>query len=227
MKLIQDQTEMASSLMDAGQAPAAVRMLGEALRFEPDNLSLQLSFARALLRADNPRGAERVLLEIAKRTPSNLAVRVNVSLVAQALGKTNEALAAADQALELATNNASAYLARANALLAMERDREALESLETVARLDPQDAGVRVQIGDVLLLNLGQTNAALRSYQKASDVDPTLAAAQVRLAQLHIEAGRTNEARQAVARLKRIAPEDRSIEILESRLARAEKGKGS
>jgi predicted Zn-dependent protease len=84
-----------------------------------------------------------------------------------------------------------------------------------------------VQIGDVLLLNLGQTNAALQSYQKASDVDPTLAAAQVRLAQLHIEAGRTNEARQAVARLKRIAPEDRSIEILESRLARAEKGKGS
>ncbi|MDQ2687884.1 MAG: tetratricopeptide repeat protein, partial [Armatimonadota bacterium] len=94
------------------------------------------------------------------------------------LKRYEEALAASEQALELAPNDAQALYSKAVALEGLDRDEEsqtvyeqALTAYGQVIRLDASDPQAWFRKG-VALSQLGQTEQALASFEKALELDP-------------------------------------------------------
>jgi tetratricopeptide (TPR) repeat protein len=176
----------------------------------------------ALNRGGQPAKAQAVCARILQIDPNNLAATIAMSLAAAALGDTNQALQWADQAIQLSPASAQTHLAKANALLAGERDAEALDALLEASRYDPKNAGLHLQIGDVLLLNLDRADQALEHYRTACGLNPALVSAQIRLARMLIEQENTGEAKRVLTVIRKLDPANPALAILESQLPRDE-----
>jgi tetratricopeptide (TPR) repeat protein len=133
------------------------------------------------------------------------------------MNRHDAALAAAERALALSPQTTQAHLAKANALLGMERDRDALAALEAATRSDPKNGEIHVEIGDVLWRNLQAPEPAFDHYRTATNLAPALAAAHVRIADYHLRRGDTNAAQPVLALLRRIAPKSPDLLVLDSR----------
>ncbi len=220
-KLLQAQIEMANDLSEEGQPRKAVEVLAKAFVYHPDNVGLMNQLAIALHRSDQPNKARAVLQELLQKDPRSVPGLVTLSLAQQRLEEHEPALATAERAIALAPDLAQPYVAKANALLAMERDDDALEALRTAARLDPQNADVLIEMGDILWRNLNRLLEAKQQYNTARRLNPALAAAYVRLADLHVQLGELNEAQEALDKLTRVAPKNPDLPILRNRLGAA------
>jgi tetratricopeptide (TPR) repeat protein len=159
-----------------------------------------------------------VLNQLFTQNDSYLPALITASLVAQALDQPRESLAFAHRAVQLSPDNAHAQVALANVLLSAERDAEALEVLRVASKLDPKNAELHLQIGDVLLLNLNEPGPALEHYRSACDLDPTLVSAQIRLTRMLIELGDVAEARRALAIIRKLEPDNPALPLLEQQL---------
>ncbi len=95
----------------------------------------------------------------------------------------------AQRAVELASTLAQSHLARANALLALGHNEDALSALKSALRCDPQNACLEMETGDVCLRNLDRPAEAIEHYRKAGQIDSGFAPAFVRLADLHLQLG--------------------------------------
>ena len=109
------------------------------------------------------------------------------------------------------------HLAKANVLLCSERDTEALIELKAASQLDHQNAQIQLEIGDVCLRNLDLPEEALKHYQKCIELDPVFVSAYVRLAQALIERGEADQAKQAIEKIRKIAPRHPALPILQER----------
>jgi len=218
MKLLPDQMEIAGQLLQEGRAPAAVRLLETALNFQPTNLSLKISLANTFTAAGLPEKAPPLLRQVLDVDPRSVPALIALSASNHARGQDDEALNWADQAIALAPDTAPAHLAKANALLGLEKDREAIAALEAAARCDPKNGSLRLEMGDVWLRNLNHPEEALRCYETAAQLEPALLSAQVRLAKLYTEGARTNQARSAIERIRKLDPANSTLPMLESAL---------
>ncbi len=125
----------------------------------------------------------------------------------------------ANKAIEVNPKHAYPHLAKADVFLALDRDADALAELETAFDYDPQNAQLQVEIGDVCLRNLNRAAEALEHYRRATELNPILVPALLRLADLHLRLGQTNEAQSAFMAARRIAPEESSLRDLERQLS--------
>jgi len=98
-----------------------------------------------------------------------------------------KALTYATRAIELGTNVAQAYLARANAFLAAERTTKRSPHLEAAFRCDPQNAQIQMTMGDVCVQNLDSTSRGPQTLSHAVELDPAFVSAYVRIAELEVE----------------------------------------
>ena len=219
MRLVQDQIEIANRYSLDGAPDRAINILATAVAHSPTNLALLNALAIALNRADRPDQAQVALNQLFILNDGYLPGIITASLVAQHLGQTNESLLFAQRAVLLAPNSAHSRVALANALLASERDMDALDALLEASRYDPKNAELHLQIGDVLLLNLDRPDQALDHYRTACSLDPTLVSAQIRLAQMLIEQGNAAEANQAVTVIRKLDPANPALDILERQLS--------
>lgn len=222
MKRLPDQFEMARKLSAAGNAGRAVELLQEALAFHPGDIAVMRHLADACVQAGQPQKARELLVQVVEKDGRNLSSLIALANACATLGMTEDALRYATLATELATNSAQAHLARANAFLAAERDAEALESLESARRWDPQNAQIRLTMGDVCLQNLDQPEQALEHYRAATQLDPAFLSAYVRIAEVEIERGRPGPAREAIKSIRKLSPTNAVLHALDSRLSEAE-----
>jgi tetratricopeptide (TPR) repeat protein len=218
MRLIQDQVEIAGNLSHRGQHDRAIGMLVDALSFAPTNLPLMNSLAVALTRAGQPDQTLLVVKRIHDIDPHNLSAAISGSIAAHALGQFEQSLAWADQAVDLAPHHSLTHVARANALLGQGHDERALEALLEAARCDPRDAELQIEIGDLLLRNLDDVDAAITHYQQAIRLDPTLVGARLRLARLYIERFDFDHARHEVNRIRQLDPVNPGLPLLEEQI---------
>lgn len=218
MKLIQEQIEMANQNLNRGQSANAIKTLTEALTFQPTNLTLANNLAIAYNRSGQPDKARSILLQVLQTDQQNLPALIALSFSCAALNRFDEALAYAEKAITLAPGTANPHLAKANVLLAMERDNDALQSLQSALRSDPGNAEIQTEIGDVCWRNLQRPAEALEHYQAARRADPSMASVYVRLAGLHLELNQTSEARATLEMLRRLPHDPRELAALENRL---------
>ena len=146
-----------------------------------------------------------------------MAAYVTLSYSCQALGQSSAALAAADHALALAPNTPQAHIAKANALLAMERDHEALSALGAAFQCDPKNAEIQMEMGDVCWKNLNSPDEAVKHYLTATNLNPAMAPVYVRLGDYYLLRGDTNAAHSVVQMLRRISPNTPELPVLEER----------
>jgi tetratricopeptide (TPR) repeat protein len=218
MRLIQDQIEVARGYSFGGHHDRAIQLLVNALGYAPTNLALMNNLAIALNRAGQPEQSLQVIQKIHELDPQNVSSIITASIAAHALGQMEQAMAWADQAVAQAPNTTQAHLARANAFLGQNRDEDALDALLAAARCDPRDADIQIEIGDLLLRNLDRPNQAFTHYQQASQLNPTLASARLRLARLHIERLEFDNARRQLDRLRTLDPAHPGLPILEEQI---------
>ena len=217
MKLLSDQLDQSGLLLDQGKAPEAIQILQEALRFHPGKTSLMTQLAIAYNRAGAPQLAFPILNEVLKIEPNSVAALIAMSFAEAGLSHFDSAYARASRAVKVAPSIKEPLLAQANALLGLERDREAEEILRHAVQLDPNDAELRVQHGDVLWRNLHEIVMALAEYERAEQIAPGDTVAYVRQAELLIESGQAELAQQVLRLLRVVAPEYPDLVELERR----------
>lgn len=214
MKLLPDQFQMADGYLSSGEPLKAVQLLEAALKFHPTNPAVINQLAVASNQAGQPERARALLLGLLDRETNNAKAVVTLSFTFQQMGSNALALAHAERAIALSSNTALPYIARANALVGMERDDEALAALETAASIDPQNPDILTEMGDVRLLNLHQPAAAIEIYRRALALDPTLTQVWVRLADVLLHEKQTNEAQAAIQKLQALAPNEPALKKL-------------
>jgi tetratricopeptide (TPR) repeat protein len=205
MKTTADQIEIARNLEMAGRADEAVNMLGEALTFQPKSLTLMNNLAVAYIAAGRP-GLSVPILEHAMALDTNfVAATITLSQAYHLLGRTNEALACAEHAIAALPQAIEGHLAKANVLLDMEDDRGAVEAIERARSLDPQNADLHLELGDLYWRNLAETNRALSHYEQAIQLNPVLPVAYQKFAEFLESIGEVSRAKTNNALAERFA----------------------
>jgi tetratricopeptide (TPR) repeat protein len=218
MKLLPDQFEQADALVAEGRADAAVALLQETLRFHPTNTAVIVRLANVLREAQQGELAWRLLTAALASQPEDLRLLTSAAQTAAQLGNAEEALDLAGKAIALAPASADAHVAQANALLARGADSEAALALERAIEWAPQNVDLMVQLGDLQWRNLGQSEAALESYQRALGLDPIHPVALERLASLRITRREPMDALALIARLRDLRIDPEVLHALEHQL---------
>jgi tetratricopeptide (TPR) repeat protein len=229
MKLLQDQFDIATDLEQSGEPAKAVALLEQALAYHTNHLGLLNNLAIAFNRAGEPKKGRAVARRALKLNDRYLPAWITLSYSCQAVNETDSALAAADRAVALSPGTAQTHLARANALLGAERDREALTELEEASRCDPKNAEIQMEMGDVCWRNLHMPEEALSHYVSATNLNLALTPVYLRLGDLYLQRAETNAAHITIQMLRQLDPASPDLPALEERwrhiLKRQQEGK--
>jgi tetratricopeptide (TPR) repeat protein len=149
-----------------------------------------------------------------------LPAYITLAFSCQALGKNEAALQAAEQAVELSPKTPQVHVAKANVLLALGRDQEALAELDTASHCDPNNAEIQMEMGDVCWRNLKSPKQALEHYLTATNINPALAPVYVRLGDYYLYSHDTNSAGPVLRMLRHLSPDGPEVLTLEDRWQR-------
>lgn len=218
IRVLQDQVQLANECFETGEPGKAVEILERAFAYHPDNFSLMNQLAIALNRANQPQKARALLRQALDKNDRYVPALITLSLCLQMLNENEAALATAERAMTLAPDVPQSHIAKANALLALERDSDALGALQFARRLDPKNAEIPMQMGDILWRNLNRVIEAKERYEEARNLDPVLVPILVRLGDLYLHLGDLDQARACLARLRRLSPALPELRVLEERL---------
>ena len=131
----------------------------------------------------------------------------------------DEAVMAAARAVEINPNSASANFALASICMYTERSAEALEPIDRTIRLSPKDPRrfIHLSAKGVMLGELGRLDEALELLRQATSMPHGDYRSAMYLARYAAEAGLTDEARRAAARVLELRP-DFTLQLFETKL---------
>lgn len=215
-----DVLRLAKDALDEGDPAAAARYYEEILAHHPNELGLLNQLAIAYSRLNQPDKALDLVQVVLKADPRHVAARVTAAYANSTLGRHTEALANADAAVQIAPDLAQAHLARANAFLGQNRDREAVTALESAHRADPGNAELLVELGTIIWRNLDRPAEALAHLEAAQKLDPALASVYSRITALYLQLGRTSEAIETLEIWKLVRPQDPELAAALARIHR-------
>jgi tetratricopeptide (TPR) repeat protein len=164
-------------LEDQGELKAALTQSRNALELDPDNTNYQFAVGSQLFRTGRLEEAARYLKRAADDRLLHSAAQYNMGQVLQRLGREEEA---------------EYYLARADSA---RRLIDQISSAQNRASRAPDDVSSWVRLGE-LYREAGAFDRALRALQRAANLQPQNLAVQRQIAEVLLERGRTEEARQ-------------------------------
>lgn len=162
------------ALYDGGDYSGAIVPLQIAADGLPDEPYTQYLFGLALWKVGEFDSAERALRTAADLNPDSIKTWINLARVRLDNDDAQGALAAADAALALEAGSADALHQRGRALAALQRNDEAMETLERAHQVDPENGYVANTLG-YLLLRSDRAGEALPYLEAARDRLPQVA----------------------------------------------------
>jgi len=135
--------DLAGILQEQGRAPEAAVAYGRASALAPEDSTLSVRRAAALMKAGDPVSAEAVLREAVARDPGSFAAGFDLATLLHASGRSEEALTALQRARDAAVNLGPLDLAdfhygMATILMALPgRDAEVAAHLREALKLNP------------------------------------------------------------------------------------------
>ncbi|MCB9544588.1 MAG: hypothetical protein H6706_01680 [Myxococcales bacterium] len=202
-------------LRDLADAPAAVRLLREAGRLDPENPTIPAVLADLHRQAGDHAALAGVLAELAERVddPARLAALYveRGDLLRLHLNRADDAAAAYALALGCQPESREALAGLADVYRAQERSAELAEALGRLARLEPdaRDAGLLwLELGRLQARVLERPEAAITAFEAALAALPDDAEALRALGDLHYDAGRHEAALVRYARLAELYAEE-------------------
>ena len=219
IRALPDLLQQADALSTAGRPDFAVQLLQKALPFHPTHPGLLLQLAVAMNRSGRAAQALPILDRLVLQDPKAVAPRITRAFTRDLLGQPAAGIEDAREAIRLAPRMSQAHLALADALLAQEKDREAVGALEEAIRCDPGNAEIHVELAEITWRNLNDKAGGLDHLRQAVELDPALVRARVAMAWLQLELKDREGARGTVAVVRKLAPQSRELEDLLKALA--------
>jgi predicted TPR repeat methyltransferase len=134
--------------------------------------------ALALMDSSDFGGAEQRFREALQISPNNSAILTNLAVVLLQSGKRPDALAFAEQAIAISSDNVEALLVVADCQMSDENGAGALATYDKIIALDPALAPVHNNRG-IVLQSLDRHAEALVSYDRAIAIEPQFSSAHV------------------------------------------------
>ncbi len=180
-----------------GQRPEeAEHEFCQAIAFDPERVGARIEQGRERALAGDQAGAIRELETAAQLEPNFADVQHQLGLLYIEAGRLDEGIAAFERALSI---NAGFLLARASLALALRRAArydEALAAYQQAVAGGLESADIYLNMA-LLELHLGQTQAALVTLRRGTQVGPRYAPLFYHLGKLYRELGDREEAREA------------------------------
>lgn len=151
--------------------PAALEDFEQATQFEPQHLPAHLSRCDLLLQLNGPDEAELAYADVVKRFPGEPMVFNNRGMFFQSFGRTSEAQADFNRAIELNPEFTFAYTNRAFSRLQAGRFSDALADLNKSIEIDPNQPSA-YSLRGTAFLQTGDARAALTDYETALKLHP-------------------------------------------------------
>jgi tetratricopeptide (TPR) repeat protein len=137
--------------------------------------------------------AETLFRATIARNDDCLMAHNNLGILLGGMGRSDEALAHYQKALELDPHRVDAHYNLGSLLESMGRTNEALVYYQKALEIDPNHAKGHNNLG-VLLRGMGRPDEALAHYLRASAIDPNFGDVHYNLGNLFEDMGRTDEA---------------------------------
>jgi tetratricopeptide (TPR) repeat protein len=115
--------------------------------------------------------SETLWTQALSRTSDNLMAELNLGEAVYKLGRTPEAIAHFERALQIDPNQAWVYSSMGAALLETGRPNESLSSLQKAIELDPKSSDAHYNLGNTFL-QMGRAKEAVAHYKQALDLLP-------------------------------------------------------
>jgi tetratricopeptide (TPR) repeat protein len=175
--------EKATASLLAGGRREAEELFREVLRADPTHVAGLCGLAGVSLAADVPADAERLLRHALRQSAYLPLIWRALGTALVALGRLEQADAAARLAAQIEPDNPQNWLTIATVATRLIQPEKALEAYECAARLTGPDARLQMSIGHVLK-TLGRRADSETAYKAALALDPGLAGAWWSLADL-------------------------------------------
>jgi tetratricopeptide (TPR) repeat protein len=195
------------------ELPRRLLALERAFRAEPPDLEAGRTLAEAWTRASPPRtaDAEGVLLRLVTLAPGDVESLLALERLRTARGDLAGALDVLAKLVEADERRAAAYLQRmAEHALALYRDEEAIAYARRAAERNPDDAAGHRRLGDLYRARQDVERAVV-AYRRALELDARLFPTYFDLAELHLAAGRPEDADALYRRVVRASPDDELV----------------
>jgi len=201
-----------------GEHLKAVEQFREAIRLDPAYVAPRILLGASLLALGRVDEAKAPLEQAVRLAPKEPLARLQL---AQAYERGNDPAGAVEQyrvLRELAPLDPEYVYKLGKAYLGLSE-----WSLRQIKEIDPRSARLQQALGHNYRVQ-GRTELALRAFERAARLDPTLPEIHLALAQIYLDEKRWADARQEIERERALVPESAGARALEARL-RAEEAK--
>jgi protein O-GlcNAc transferase len=202
---------LANLLIALHRPGEAVEMLQRALAAQPDYAVAHNNLGNALAQLGRLEEAVEQYRRALALNHGFLEALMNLAGALSTLGRPSEALSQLDRVVALDPKHVSAHSARGRALAALGRGAEAIAAHRAAAQLNPRDAEVFIEMGR-LMLQLRFSVNAHAAFTAALELLPGDVRAQEGLVMSLMLTNRYEEAVQAIAVLRRMAPENHYLQ---------------
>ncbi|HEX2101108.1 MAG TPA: tetratricopeptide repeat protein, partial [Candidatus Synoicihabitans sp.] len=169
-------TNLGITLVESGQAAAALPHYREALRLRPNYAEGENNLGFALTELGRPSEALVHLRRALELRPDYPQARNNLAGALIATGRTEEGVEVFRETLQLYPGDGDAHFNLGLALARVGRADEALAYFEQAARIDPDNAKYVLHVGTALMFNQ-RLDEAVVQFRRAVELDPNSAVA--------------------------------------------------
>jgi len=185
------------SLMNEKHFAEAAAEFKKAIELDPKNMRAYIDLSRAYLFSKDQAAAEAALNQALAINPRSTEILLAMGDLHVTTGKPDQAETAYKQALEIDPQNEQTYIHLVAFYQRGNKWAEIEATLNKLAALKPQDEKPHLHLGDFFTA-LGQSDKALASYQRATEVNPDSTIARDKLIGHYLDTGKTAEAESRV-----------------------------
>jgi len=225
---LQPELEMAHrglglALRARGQDEAALRELQAATRLDPSDADAHYALAMTAWALSHSSSASQGVRgapardylalaaeeygKLAALRPQDASIRQTLAELDLEMGRKEEALAVAQDAVRLAPDSPEAHMALAQAYFAGAEEDKAAAECERALKLNPKEGEAYLALGQMRFLQRRYAQAA-ENFQQAIQVSPNLAPAYAGMARIFIQQGRSAPARNMLEKVVALDPQD-------------------
>ena len=209
------------SLARGAHADAPFDRLEAAARAAPRDVSAQIAYVEALVRAARYDDAARVAKQGARVAPRSLALHLAQARVVFARQDFRNAKRACSALQRIDPKAFETRICLAEGFVALQRSELAFQEIEKIIAEDPARMEGHLAKADALRLRMSE-DAARAAYQRASELAPEDPRPHVGLGQLALAAGKKSEALAAFRRARALGADWPEVRLAFGRLTKGE-----
>ncbi len=195
-----------------GEHRRAIAQFREAIRLQPDYPAPRILLGASLLAMGQVPEAVRELERAVRLDPRNIVARGELAKAYERTGNLAGAVEQYRTLRQLAPRDPEYMYQMGQAYLHLSQ-----WCLNRMRQLDPRSPRIDESLAEAYRAQ-GQTELAIRAYERAAQADPKLPGIHLALAQVYLAQGRTDEARREIERELAIVPDSSAAKALERRL---------